>query len=301
MSIRIALTSDIHVDTSQKNRNLLPYLAEEINMKEPDALIICGDISPGLEALGDALWAFHSVKCRKFFVAGNHDVWTGFERDSGKTDSFIKYNNIIPEICLKNEFDYLNGRGFLINGYGIAGGMGWYDFSLRNEKLDEQITIENYNRGRYRNLQWNDVIYTKWHALGKMNGLEEEVSPSYICEWMADSLRKAILEINGESPERILMATHFIPLKSLLRYSDEPVVDFACAYLGSDKLGEILNDFPSITHWFCGHVHKKFHKNYNGVNFYTNPVGYLKDANADYQDLAKESILVIDLNNKDEK
>src|SRR6516164_4976965 len=56
--MRVAFTSDLHIDITAQNRKLLPYLAEEIERLSPDALVLAGDIANTLSGWDVALQAF---------------------------------------------------------------------------------------------------------------------------------------------------------------------------------------------------------------------------------------------------
>ena len=73
-SMRVAFTSDLHIDITAQNRKLLPYLAEEIERLSPDALVLAGDIANTLSDWDVALQAFQPLAIMKFIVPGNHDI-----------------------------------------------------------------------------------------------------------------------------------------------------------------------------------------------------------------------------------
>ena len=72
--MRVAFTSDLHIDITSNNRELLPYLAGEIERLSPDALVLAGDIANTLSGWDVGLEAFRSLRTMKFIVPGNHDI-----------------------------------------------------------------------------------------------------------------------------------------------------------------------------------------------------------------------------------
>ena len=98
--VKIAYTSDLHVDYSAENRELVSRLAEAADKAKPDVLIIGGDIAASPTDFEWALGCFAELKCRKLVVAGNHDIWIESKADilNGK-DSGAKYRLILPQVA----------------------------------------------------------------------------------------------------------------------------------------------------------------------------------------------------------
>jgi len=296
--MRIACLSDLHVDVAPANRKILPLLVEALRHIAPDALVLCGDISPSLEELKRALACFSALSFPRFFVAGNHDLWV-MPGASEKADSFQKYVNLIPSACEEQGFINLNNRGHMIGSVGFAGVMGWFDFSFRNRDFDHMIPMEHYISGRFRNMQWNDLRFTKWNSFpgyrehmvdtnGPMNSL-------FLAYWMKECLRSQLFQLLQEGARQIVVATHFFPSGEMMRYTGDLLDDFVCAYLGSAMLEELAADFPQIAVWLCGHIHRKIQKSREHMRLFTGPVGYLRSCESDLADLASRSIAVLEL------
>ena len=101
--MRIAYTSDLHVDISQRNWELIPYLAEILKMIDPDVFVIAGDISSELGDLEYALESFSGLMCLKLFVPGNQDIWVLSEQmQENGHDSYEKYYFYLPEVCRRS-------------------------------------------------------------------------------------------------------------------------------------------------------------------------------------------------------
>lgn len=49
--MRIAFTSDIHIDVTARNAELLPYLADAVTRLAPDVFVIAGDAANDLKGL----------------------------------------------------------------------------------------------------------------------------------------------------------------------------------------------------------------------------------------------------------
>jgi Icc-related predicted phosphoesterase len=53
----------------------------------------------------------------------------------------------------------------------------------------------------------------------------------------------------------IVAAVHHLPFRELLPPSHNAQWDFAKAYLGSERIGQLLLRFPNVRHVLCGHSH----------------------------------------------
>jgi hypothetical protein len=67
------------------------------------------------------------------------------------------------------------------------------------------------------------------------------------------------LEQLSRQCERILVFMHHLPFVELVPQGRPDRFAFAAAYMGAARLGEVLREFPKITHVFCGHSHWRSH------------------------------------------
>jgi len=293
--MKVAYTSDLHVDVTKKNRELLGYLAEELSAIGPDVFLLAGDVSPGLGELEFTLSAFTSISCRKLFVAGNHDVWSNPSPETRRRETSVKYQSEISAAVQRGGFTYLMDRGAVIDGVAFAGAMGWFDYSLRNRELDSVIVQSEYERGRFRNLQWNDFVHTDWRGLFPGGDYSDRIPAGSVAGWMTDSISAQIEDLLPLSPRSVIVCTHFLPTRRLIRFSHDPHLDFPCAYLGSDGMEGLIERFPQISHWIAGHIHFKRSLEWSGVRFCTSPVGYLRGPESDLAEVARRSISTFEL------
>lgn len=149
--MRIAFTSDIHADITAENQKLLPYLAEEFSRLDPDAIVLAGDIANSLSGWKGALSHFNEINVPKFIIPGNHDVWVESKNALKRgQDSGWKYRIALPECARDFGFHYLPGQPFVLSDVGFAGSLGWYDYSLRDERLDGVLSRFDYERGELK-------------------------------------------------------------------------------------------------------------------------------------------------------
>jgi len=65
---------------------------------------------------------------------------------------------------------------------------------------------------------------------------------------------KAQLDSAAQS-RQVIAAIHHVPFEALLPPMHSAQWDFARAYLGASRLGELLRQSPNVTRLFCGHSH----------------------------------------------
>ena len=249
--MKIAFTADVHIDSSRWNPEATKLIAERMAKFEPDVVVIAGDAGNTLRALEKALVLFDSIDARRLFVPGNHDVWT--ETYAGKMlDSRTKYELFIPEACQRIGFDDLGQAPVVIDGVGFVGSLGWYDYTFADSRLS--LTEEDYWKGRYGDEIWWDQKMTFWtpsKAEFPDAPLNRMWDPA-VCGEMADLLDAHIREIESDV-DRIVAVVHTLPFVAGLPRSNPPY--YLDAYTGSERLGQILEAHPKVTHCIGGHKH----------------------------------------------
>ena len=278
--MRIGVTSDIHTDISRANRRVAKHLADAARCADLDILVICGDISPDIMTLSKTLSAFRDIgpKCRKLFVAGNHDIWLMHLRRIAT--SHDKYS-LITTICKEHGFHHLGDSPVVVGQVGFCGTIGWYDYSYKQDKYP--VSEKSYMRKTLGGAVWNDVNYAKW------NGSDPEIASRFERELQEqiDSIRDRV--------SRIIVVTHHVPFRECVIYRDELPWDFFSAFMGSAGLGEVCFSEPLVTHIFFGHTHSEFFKTVRGIRAVCSPVGYLTDPPKDLREYVRARLRIIDL------
>lgn len=294
--MKIALLSDLHVDVSRHNLKILPWLAGEVADRRPDVLVLAGDIANQLQVFGEALSAFSALPCQKLLVPGNHDLWLESKRAVRRgEDSWWKYTQALPEICRDNGFACLPGAPLVIDGVGFAGSVGWYDFSLRDRRLDQVYSRAEYRIGQFRDERfpqgtWNDLHSTRWLRHPDSGHWRERaytLGVEEVFEKILDLLTHDIEHVAGQVG-KIVCVLHTNPFRECVPQQDPP--DPFAAYAGSTQLGELLLPLAleKEVHVFCGHSHEPFDSEVSGIWVVRNPVGYLADFAGDYARKARE-------------
>ncbi|MCP4135107.1 MAG: hypothetical protein GY754_29325 [bacterium] len=291
--MKIAYTSDIHTDITENNTRLLPGLVNRVAEIDPHIFILAGDISNNLKNLDSSLRAFRELSCLKVMVPGNHDIWIDSKNSLKKgKDSFFKYRQAIPEICRNNGFIAPLEAPYYLDSCAIAGNIGWYDYTLRDTRLDSVYTTRDYRLGTFTEGTWNDTKYAVWlKNPGSPNWRERrtQYSSNKVFSLFFQQLQTALEEI-PPSIKNIIIVLHMAPFRDCIIPKETP--DPFDAYEGSSKLGEYIETIPGDKHIsiICGHRHKKLILEKGNITVYRSPVGYLKKNETDYTGIARDRI-----------
>jgi hypothetical protein len=261
--MRLIITSDLHYNVLRSKQPTLD-LAEKICGLRADALLILGDAAgQDVGIVRECLKLFDGFAGRKFFVAGNHELWAA----PGES-SLDRYERILPEVCREAGFHSLDAEPVVLGAVGLVGCIGWYDYGFRPANLN--IPMRFYEAkiapgaasrmGRFAHLLASDHdvppeslrIGTRWmdgeHVRLPMGDIE-------FCRYLADRLRRHLEQIAPQC-DTIVAVLHHVPFRELVRGNPNPSWAFAEAYLGSDTFGEILLGEPKVRHAYCGHTHQ---------------------------------------------
>jgi Icc-related predicted phosphoesterase len=257
--MRILTTADLHYN-QPKSRALADALIDEINAIEADVLLVVGDTATSEgDALERCLSRFQFAG-PKLIVAGNHDLWTH------EADSYRIFTEDLPKRVRALGWQWLEEEPLVIGDVGIAGSVGWYDYSFAwpalgiprrfyeakispgaAERFSEFVSLFERKDDLSQHAQeivarWNDGRYAK---LGR--------SDEQFLEELLTKLKRQLEEISRV--QRVIVATHCVPFAELLPPTGRAQWDFARAYLGSARIGELVQSFPNVSHMVCGHSH----------------------------------------------
>ena len=261
--MKLVVTADLHYNVA---RSVEPTrrVAREICSLHADALLVLGDVG-GRDAgiVSDCLHLFDRFEGRKFFVAGNHDLWT----PPGE-DSLERLDRTLPDLCRGAGFQPLDAGPDVVGGVGLVGTIGWYDFGFRPVRLG--IPLRFYQAKvapgaasrlpRYQHLltDASDVphdamgIGARWmdaeHVHLPMTDVE-------FCHLLLERLTRHLRQIAPRS-RAIVVGTHHLPLWELVPDSDNPSRAFARAFMGSERFGRVILSEPKVRCLFCGHSHR---------------------------------------------
>lgn len=283
MNLKIDYISDLHIDfyiktvqESEKQKKQINDFLKDIGVfnSASDILIIAGDLSHY------NILTFNFLKeCKKYYkhviiIAGNHDHYLCSKMQMKKY--LANSNNRISELkifCLENDVIFLDKSYVVIEGYRIAGTMGYWDYSFLS-KLNKKYSEYEINDMYTKNM--NDVNFI-------MNGHEPYKIPLAYGSYMTktsldvDIFRHDQIENlnsivnNLEGLELDLMITHYCPSLEL-KLPKQYKQDVNTVYYISDysEYQQILK--PKF--WVFGHVHHYQDFINNGTNYLCNPLGY---------------------------
>jgi 3',5'-cyclic AMP phosphodiesterase CpdA len=255
--MRLLVTADLHFNHN-RSRGLAQQAIEEINSTPADVLLVVGDTATADERQLEAAISQIHFDGPKLFLCGNHELWT--RRD----DSHDLFTNELPARIRALGWHWLEDVPFVDGDVAIVGSVGWYDYSYAPVGLPvpRRFYEAKVSPGAashlsaYKHLLGEDVtpdaleIVARWND-GKMVKLGR--SDAVFLDERLASLRRSLDRVPAQC--RIVAGVHHVPFEELLPPRNSPTWDFARAYLGSSRMGDLLLGDPRITHVFCGHSH----------------------------------------------
>ena len=258
--MRLLITADLHFN-HPRSQALARDLIAQMNRAGGDALLLVGDTaSSDGDALERCLELF-KIAGPKLIVAGNHELWTR------EDDSERLLRDVLPRRARSMGWQWLQDEPFSIDDkLAIVGSVGWYDYSFAEPSLGipKRFYEQKVSPGAAERLpqfaslfeRSDDIpphardIVARWNdgKFVKLNCSDEEFLDELIGE-----LRAQLDELR--SVPRVIAAIHHLPFRALLPPSHSAQWDFAKAYLGSEKMGQLLLEYPNVKDVFCGHSH----------------------------------------------
>jgi Icc-related predicted phosphoesterase len=261
--MRLLVTADLHFN-HPKSRALAEDLINEMNRAGGDVLLVVGDtaVAEG-ESLEQCLSRFR-FSGPKLFVPGNHELWT----TAGDSGAILR--DVLPRRVRELGWHWLQGDPLRVGDVGFAGSVGWYDYAFAPhdlgiprrfyerkvspgaaERLSEHADLFDADvhggddvppAAREVVARWNDAKFVR---LGRSD-------EAFLAELLGEL--RAGLDALRDAP-RVVAAIHHLPFRELLPPPRNPQWDFAKAFLGSPRLGELLLACPNVRDCFCGHSH----------------------------------------------
>lgn len=246
-NLKVLFLSDLHLDVNRQylKQNLLPALIAFLNEIKPDVWVLAGDVA------GDAAYTLELLEAIEKetgvvikFIPGNHDIWTD------KSSSWDGYE------LFKQHPTTLIDAPFEIGDYVVVGDMGWYDYSFKPSFMnEEEVTLHKANL-------WNDARYAKW-------GMSDQA----LYAQMHDKF-EAMLETYRD--KKIIFVNHFVPYTDFLLFKQDLSWNISNSFMGSSRLGEMLDTYENIEYVVFGHTHTRFGQfDFGGKTVICNPLGYV--------------------------
>ena len=261
--MKIVITADLHYDVA-RSRKGVRRLARDAVATGGDVLVLLGDTAGvGLEPLRECLGLFADFPGRTLLVPGNHCLWC---REG--EDSIERYERVLPEVAAEFGAAVLDHNPVVIGDTGLVGSVGWYDYSFRDESLE--IPLSFYRAkvapGAARRIdRHRHLVETHADELGQrqlamptrwMDGefIRLGVSDEEFSDRLVAKLRRQIEDLSP-GVARIVAFMHHLPFRELVPRDRPDRFAFAAAYMGTQKLGDVLLACDKVSHVYCGHSH----------------------------------------------
>jgi putative phosphoesterase len=261
--MKVLSLSDLHIDNTSREiaGDVVGEIASYIREVAPDRVIVAGDMAGGAEA---CIRYIEEIEQRSgvslSYIPGNHSIWTM----SKETDSWHQYER------LQAHHSSLINRPLELNDeWVLLGDMGWYDYTYRQPHETIQEVIKN------RNMIWKDSVMAKWGGMS-----DEEV-----CTQMLDKFET---QLNAYAGKKIIFVNHFIPYLDFCPIATNyEVRNMIRPFMGSSKLGELLDRHEQVKYVIFGHIHRRIGVQARGEKqIICTPLGYVKEWKT--KDLATE-------------
>lgn len=263
--MRILITGDLHYNIRRSQAGAVE-LAAEARRLGGDALVLLGDTAGAdTQSLREALELFAEFDGLRLLVPGNHCLWC----QPGQ-DSLQRYHELLPALAGECGFVLLDASPQVLDGVGLVGSVGWYDYSFREEALD--VPKDFYEAkiapgaaryyGGHEDLlaRHAERLTDRHHSLSArwMDGVHVKLpySDAEFVAVLADRLAGQLAEL-APRVDRIVAFMHHLPFEQLVPRNRPDRFAFAAAYMGSERFGEVLLDCPKVTHVYCAHSHWK--------------------------------------------
>lgn len=245
MTIRLAITSDLHYDPAGHLTSLeqIQWMIQRLKLVEPDAVIIAGDIAHGLNNFETCLRCFESFEVPIAVLAGNHDIW----RDKNGHDSKSLWEKLLPVATERAGYIWLEAQNLHLGHLAVIGSLAWYDYSA----IDPQhahLTTEQIALAKTR--MNNDAVLIDW----EYNDVE-------FAQQINTAMQKRLDAANeNHSIQSIVVVTH-VPIleEQITRNSQDSLWGLSNAFFGNLTVGRPVAQSPKVKAVVSGHTHHGRH------------------------------------------
>ncbi|MDH6363816.1 putative phosphoesterase [Enterococcus sp. PF1-24] len=240
---KLAIISDLHADINQLQEAELLLLVEVLQDQAVTHVHLAGDTANHLQQLLEIVMFLEQQAFTVTYNFGNHEMpsLAGEEEIEGFADA-----------------NFLNQRWLPLNEKQVLLSInGWYDYSFALEKDPAKIL-------RTKNVYWYDRSIQR-------SGSDPQVEARILAELTVNLTKLAAAK------KQVILATHFVPKKEFIVYQTGKYQRWnqLNAFLGSEKLGAVLDQFNHVQQVIFGHTHRRFEdKLIHGTRYSCRPFGY---------------------------
>jgi hypothetical protein len=117
-----------------------------------------------------------------------------------------------------------------------------------------------------------------------------------ICIKMSKALENQLNYLESRRVDKIIILTHFIPLKDLVRYQNDLPMDYFTAFTGCEVIEAVISNYPTICYLLFGHSHFKCDRTVGSIRALSGPIGYLDTVRqSDLGDIAEERLGTVEI------
>lgn len=251
----IGFISDLHIENRTfEIDEYIEALMHVMAKRSIKQLMIGGDISNHYSVtlkFVEQLQAKSQIPV--YFIPGNHDLWDRYtpQEDINTMEIYDIYRahpqSLIEKPLLLNE------------NTGIVGHTAWYNYIKYNRNRFNERQIE---AGKFKGIKWQDKKFIRWPYSDK------EMSQIF-----AQQVQKDIEQLNAQ---KLILVTHMVTRPEFTMPLPHRVFDFFNAYIATNDFRHIYDNYP-IAHSFMGHVHFRHQVEEDGIKYYANSLGYVKE------------------------
>jgi len=302
--MRIAYTSDLHSDLSPRNWDLVGAIAAHAARLAPDVFVVAGDVAEHAADVGRTLQVLAGVPALRLYLPGNHDLFVEADPSRpGAATSRDKYERILPEVARAAGFTALGMHPVRSAGLAIVGVTGWYDFTLRDPRMDSVAGLHNYRAGEWRGVRAYDRGHVMWPHAGAAGTTLPGAQPASVAgAWASDEelcaamLAQLDAQLQQVHDAPVVVAVlHVLPFAQLVVRGAFGEPAFFDAYLGSQRFGERLRGVPAIRAVISGHLHRDAELQIGGLRVVARPVGDARRHPGDLAAVARARVGVLDI------
>lgn len=270
----IASISDIHTDFPE-NREVLVKLAAEIHRREPDVLIVAGDVSHRNDRIARALKALCVVAPQVAYIPGNHDLWFDVPsaRSRPELNTWVRYREELRDLVEGIGVHYLPAGPLLHGNVAVVGTCGWYDYSMTPDAIRTSIGEEALAAKQFGGVMWSDARFIAFRD--SAGGLMEDRA---VARAMEVELEAHLGQVDANPEvEHAVVVTHHQPFDEVVTHTGTLPWEFFNAFMGSRGLGRVIKGARKARVAIYGHTHLVGETVIDQLRVFGTPLGYPRE------------------------
>ncbi len=274
--MRIASVSDIHLDY-KANREVFTKMARHIGARRADAVLVVGDVSHLDQLIVRAIGILAGEAEHVAYVPGNHDLWVDRPGEDLRNDlgfnTWQRHDEDLKAMVESAGGYYLPAEPLRLGDVAIAGSCGWYDHSFLEPEFREQIPEAALREQAFDGMQWGDRTRTAFRdAEGRL------MSNPEVARRMEIALDAQLGSLERDpTVERVVCATHHQQYESTVRRVGTLPWEFFNAFMGSRRMGEVIDKYFKVRHAIYGHTHALGDYRVGSRRVFGTPLGYPRE------------------------